>query len=153
MVEQKIVDDLGPNGPLVTVFLGGTNVGKSTMFNLAIGEFIACPSEVARGTRSPAIYATHDQVQTLKQSSFLKGYERRVLEQASELNQAVTGTKKAFFHVHKREQLQFLALVDAPDLDSNHVQNHATAKDALFCPDAVIFVTSNQKYRDAVCEH
>jgi hypothetical protein len=152
LVDQKIVCDLGPNGPLISVFLGGTNVGKSTMFNLSIGEFVACPSEVARGTRSPAVYSTSDVATQLKESNIFKDYQRLTLQQPSELNEVVGDIKKVYFHTHSRPAFEALALVDAPDLDSNHIQNHETAKDALFCADVVIFVTSNQKYRDAVCE-
>lgn len=152
LIDQKIVPDMGPNAPLLTVFLGGTNVGKSTMFNLAIGEAIACPSEVARGTRSPALYGNKTDLDLVKNAPVFKDYQRQTLTRAAELNEPIQGTKKAFFHVHNRDNLRSLVLVDAPDLDSNHEQNHATAKDALFCSDVVIFVTSNQKYRDAVCE-
>lgn len=152
LLDQKVAPDLGQNPPLLTVFLGGTNVGKSTMFNLAIGESVACPSEVARGTRSPALYGNRGDLDLVKNAPIFKDYQRLNLTRAAELNEPIEGPKKAFFHMHNREGLKSLVLIDAPDLDSNHEQNHATAKDALFCSDAVIFVTSNQKYRDAVCE-
>lgn len=150
-LNQKLRDPLGPKSPVLCALLGGTNVGKSTVFNLMLDAPIACPSELARGTRAPVATVLASFADSLKASSLLQGYPRKVHSQAAELNQEHPHPT-LYVHSHERPEMAKLVLIDAPDIDSNHSQNQDIARDLLDCCDAVIYVTSNQKYRDAVCE-
>ncbi len=51
---------------------------------------------------------------------------------------------------HQRESLAHLALVDTPDLDSVEVPNRQMAEDLYLLADAVVFVSSQEKYADQV---
>lgn len=138
--------------PLLVALVGGTNVGKSTIFNMAVGGRIACPSELARGTRAPVVHVHAGRRAALEASAVLAGYQRVDFTEPERLNEDQGETPRVFISEHREGALEAVALADSPDLDSDHQRNHAVARDLLFSSDAVIFVTSNQKYRDEICE-
>jgi hypothetical protein len=51
---------------------------------------------------------------------------------------------------HTRSEFSHLVLADTPDLDSVEVDNRQVAEDLFLLSDAVIFVTSQEKYADEV---
>jgi len=51
---------------------------------------------------------------------------------------------------HTRSEFSHLVLADTPDLDSVEVDNRQIAEDLFLLSDAVIFVTSQEKYADEV---
>ncbi|MGE0709745.1 MAG: GTPase [Planctomycetota bacterium] len=144
----------GPDDPPLVVIAGGTNVGKSTIFNWVVGEAVASSSPLARHTKAPTVYVHERELRSLHGGAFLPGYERLALtareDPARERAQG-RGAEAYFLLTHARDELAGVVLVDSPDIDSTHARNREVAEDLLFLADAVLFVATPEKYNDALC--
>ncbi len=126
------VRDLG--APLVVVLLGSTGAGKSSLTNGLAGRRVS-PSGVTRPTtRRPAVL-----VDPTDEGAFLSGRVLGAMARAGRLDLVVDSGGFAG-----------VALVDAPDLDSVEAANRAAADELLQAADLVLFVTTAQRYADAV---
>jgi hypothetical protein len=120
--------------PLVCVLLGSTGAGKSSLLNGLAGHPVS-PSGVVRPTTTrPVVLLAPGQVE-----AFMSG---RVLA-------ALAGADRLRLAVNERA-LPEIALVDAPDLDSVETANRKAADELLQAADLCIFVTTAQRYADAV---
>ncbi|MHC5038759.1 MAG: GTPase domain-containing protein [Planctomycetota bacterium] len=154
ILEAKVVfeveGDFGP--PLIVVVTGGTNVGKSEIFNALIATPVALPDPRAGMTRHPAVFAHASQDPRLTSSHFLPGAAKEVLQERNRLNaEARGGELNAFLHLHEKEVWRDLAVIDSPDIDSNREGNQAWALRLAAVADVILFVTSPSKYNDEVC--
>jgi hypothetical protein len=120
--------------PLVAVLLGSTGAGKSSLLNGLAGRRVS-PSGVTRPTtRRPVVLVAPDEVE-----AFAAG---RVLGAMARQDRLELVVDQAAF--------PGVAVVDAPDLDSVEVANRETADELLQAADLVVFVTTAQRYADAV---
>jgi energy-coupling factor transporter ATP-binding protein EcfA2 len=120
--------------PLVAVVLGSTGSGKSSLVNAMAGRQVS-PSGVTRPTtRRPVVLVAPPEV-----DAFLGGRLLGAMARDDRLELAVHDA--AFPGV---------ALVDAPDLDSVEAANRAAADELLQAADLCVFVTTAQRYADAV---
>jgi hypothetical protein len=120
--------------PLVAVLLGSTGAGKSSLLNGLAGRRVS-PSGVTRPTtRRPVVLVTPGEVE-----AFLAGRVLGAMARADRLELVVD--PGAFPGV---------AVVDAPDLDSVEAANRESADELLQAADLVVFVTTAQRYADAV---
>ncbi len=120
--------------PLVAVLLGSTGAGKSSLLNGLAGRRVS-PSGVTRPTtRRPVVLVAPDEVE-----AFLAG---RVLGAMARDDRLELMVDPAAF--------PGVAVVDAPDLDSVEATNRETADELLQAADLVVFVTTAQRYADAV---
>ncbi|RMG15286.1 MAG: hypothetical protein D6731_08605 [Planctomycetota bacterium] len=137
--------------PLV-VIAGGTNVGKSTVFNWLVGAPVASSSPLARHTKAPTVYVHHAELPHLRNGAFLPGYSRVLLEDPSEAASEAASQRAAYFLLgHEVDAVRRTVLVDSPDIDSTHERNRAVAEDLLTLADAVVFVATPEKYNDQLC--
>lgn len=140
------------DAPPVVVIAGGTNVGKSTVFNWVVGEAVASSSPLARHTKAPTVFVHAAEVAALQDGAFLPAYRRTTMhaptDAAREPEQGVTSY---FLKTHERDDVRGVVLIDSPDIDSTHVNNRAVAEDLLFLADAVVFVSTPEKYNDELC--
>lgn len=111
---------------LVVMLMGGTGVGKSTLFNALAGSSIAQASFQRPTTRDPVVYF-HQSV--------------RPERLAAELRQCRLAS-------HDRADLEQKVFVDTPDLDSNDLANRDKLKALLPVADVVLYVGSQEKYHD-----
>lgn len=120
--------------PLVAVLLGSTGAGKSSLLNGLAGRRVS-PSGVTRPTtRRPVVLVAPDEVQ-----AFAAGRVLGAMARDDRLD--LTVDPAAFPGV---------AVVDAPDLDSVEAANREAADELLQAADLVVFVTTAQRYADAV---
>jgi hypothetical protein len=120
--------------PLVAVVLGSTGSGKSSLVNALAGRQVS-PSGVTRPTtRRPVVLVTPHEVE-----AFLAG---RLLGAMARADRLALAVHEAAF--------PGLAVVDAPDLDSVEAANRAAADELLQTADLCVFVTTAQRYADAV---
>lgn len=142
------------DAPPLVVIAGGTNVGKSTIFNWVVGEAVASSSPLARHTKAPTIYAHEQELAALGGGVFLPRYARLRLsdkEDPARERSEGAGAEAYFLLTHSREEVAGVVLVDSPDIDSTHARNREVAEDLLFLADAVLFVATPEKYNDALC--
>ena len=126
--------DLG--GPAVAVVLGSTGSGKSTLVNSLAQHAVTVPGAVRPTTRHPIVWAHSDHLKRYE-DEFLTGYgpgAGRSLEVRSSEDDLLRG----------------VTVIDSPDFDSVVDENRQIAEDLLAVADLCIFVTSAQRYADAV---
>ena len=131
------------------VFLGGTGTGKSTLFNALCGAPLSETGVERPKTCGPIVYAPRG---CLVEKDFpLSGTELRKETCEAAGPKAATGAAgRLMILEHARREFSHLALVDTPDLDSIEIENRQIAEDLFLLSDAVIFVTSQEKYADEV---
>ena len=156
LLEVKLAFEAGrgPAAPPILVIAGGTNVGKSTVFNWLVGEAVASSSPLARHTKAPTVYVHAGEAAALRDGTgFLPGYRRLQLETPQDAAaETLEGQECAvFLRTHQAEATRGVILVDSPDIDSTLEKNHLVAEDLLFLADEVIFVSTPEKYNDELC--
>jgi len=111
---------------LVVMLMGGTGVGKSTLFKALAGRAVAAASVQRPTTRDPVVY-------------FHQSIPPDKLDPALRLCRLVQ---------HDRDALAQKVIVDTPDLDSNDLANRDKLVDLLPTADVIIYVGSQEKYHD-----
>ncbi len=140
------VSNLG--APLLAVIGGSTGSGKSTLVNSLIGEQISISGAVRPTTRTPVL-AFNPVDQPFFESD-------RVLPELTRVSGggfAVTGDSsrnEALLMKPHASVPQGLAILDAPDIDSVSDDNRALAGQLLNAADLWIFVTTANRYADAL---
>jgi energy-coupling factor transporter ATP-binding protein EcfA2 len=134
---------------LWVVFLGGTGTGKSTLFNALCGAALSETGVERPKTYGPILYAP--KACAVETAFPLPGTElcRQTCERG-DLKAAAGATGRLMILEHARLELSHLVLADTPDLDSVETENRQIAEDLFLLSDAVIFVTSQEKYADEV---
>jgi energy-coupling factor transporter ATP-binding protein EcfA2 len=120
--------------PLVCILLGSTGAGKSSLLNGLAGARVSPSGVVRPTTMRPVVLLAPGQV-----DAFMSGKVLAALADADRLQLVVH--EGAFPEI---------ALVDAPDVDSVEAENRRTAEELLQAADLCLFVTTAQRYADAV---
>src|SRR4029453_12794016 len=120
--------------PPVCILLGSTGAGKSSLLNGLAGAPVSPSGVVRPTTMRPVVLLAPGQV-----DAFMAGKVLAALADADRLQLVV--------HDHAFAEI---ALVDAPDVDSVEAENRRTAEELLQAADLCLFVTTAQRYADAV---
>ena len=131
------------------VFTGGTGTGKSTLFNALCGSDISATGVERPKTEEPVIY-THSKNFVGKEFPFPEFQIRHIDEDESDSIKHHGISGNYVVAEHSCGEIDHLALVDTPDLDSLEMQNRQMAEDFYLLADVIIFVTSQEKYADEV---
>lgn len=123
------------DAPAVVVLVGSTGAGKSTMLNSVADAPVSRPGAVRPTTRVPVLWTHEDE---------RSRYGREVLPSFTGADRAIEVAK------HDREELRGVTVIDTPDLDSVEASHREIAEDVLAVADLCVFVTSAQRYADAV---
>lgn len=147
----------GSPSPLKLVISGGTNVGKSTLFNRMLDAVVSGTSALARFTKSAVLYVHADQLDATLPPDFLPGYPREVVSGPAAAAPVggsagdVPSQPTLHCRPHQRDDWRSLHLLDSPDIDSNYARNWTTSEDVFFLADGILFVTTPEKYNDEIC--
>ena len=132
--------------PPVICLLGGTGVGKSSLFNKLIGVPGASPESTTRLATKKPFVAVSD-----KHRVWAKGYFGGAHDDAK--NSADDATDSAERQEHSptlvpipEDQQCDWCLVDTPDIDGLLTSHHDITDAVLAVSDVVIFVTDRQRY-------
>lgn len=134
---------------LWVVFLGGTGTGKSTLFNAFAGKPLSKTGVERPITAGPIVYAHHAcPIEPHFPFKEMDVARRAALDPDAEPTKGNTG--QLLILEHDREDWSHLVLVDTPDLDSVEEVNRQVAENLYHLSDAVVFITSQEKYADEV---
>ncbi len=124
--------------PLLAVVIGSTGSGKSTLVNSLAQQRISEPGPIRPTTRVPVVWAHPDHAHRY-QEGFLSGY-----------GTAVDAARRLRVVTSDHDLLVGVTVLDAPDFDSVVEGHREMVDDLLAVADLTIFVTSAQRYADAV---
>lgn len=123
------------DAPAIAALIGSTGAGKSTLMNSFAQAEVSRPGAVRPTTRVPVVWTHRDH-----------GHRY-----AADLLPAFAAADRPMRVVtHADERLRGVTVVDTPDLDSVVTEHRALADDLLAAADLCIWVTTAQRYADAV---
>ena len=147
LLRQKLVPQLGGGGWLVAAVVGGTNIGKSVVFNHLAGCKASSSSPLASGTRHPVC---------LVPQGFSDGHDLQTifpdfqLHEWSDASLALNTSDNHDLYWRAAPELPSTLLVlDTPDIDSDARVNWVRADAVRRSADILIAVLTQQKYNDA----
>lgn len=144
---DKLLPQLTASPFLVVAVVGGTNIGKSLIFNHIAGGTISESSATASGTKHPVAVVPTDFADEHSLDEIFRGFEVQPWETAGQaLERDETDT--LFWRASSTVPSNLLVL-DTPDIDSDARVNWDRADRIRRVADVLVCVLTNQKYNDA----
>ena len=142
------------DNPLTIVVGGSTGAGKSTLVNTLLGEPLTQSGAIRPTTRHPVLLHRAEDEAALSPERFLPTLPRTRTSGMNAGSQALPGLDpkiaRALIPITTSALPQGIALIDAPDIDSVSEENRTLAKELLSAADLWLFVTTANRYADAV---
>ncbi len=142
------------DNPLTIVVGGSTGAGKSTLVNTLLGEPLTQSGAIRPTTRHPVLLHRAEDEAALSPERFLPTLPRTRTSGMNSGSQALPGLDptiaRALIPITTSALPQGIALIDAPDIDSVSEENRTLAKELLSAADLWLFVTTANRYADAV---
>lgn len=138
------------DSPLTIVVGGSTGAGKSTLVNTLLGEPLTQSGAIRPTTRHPVLLYRAEDEAALAPDRFLPTLPRTRVQKGEGLPGADPLVPQALIPVPTAALPRGIALIDAPDIDSVSEENRTLAKELLSAADLWLFVTTANRYADAV---
>ncbi|WP_235857010.1 dynamin family protein [Occultella glacieicola] len=139
------------DAPLLAVVGGSTGAGKSTLVNALVGAPLTRPGALRPTTRDPVLIHHPADARWFADQRILPSLPRVRGDGTMPPAGIAGGAGGAALRLQPYEGLQQgLALLDAPDIDSVVEVNRQLASQLLAAADLWIFVTTANRYADAV---
>src|SRR5690606_35076049 len=143
------------DAPLLVVIGGSTGAGKSTLVNALVGRPVSRAGAIRPTTRRPVLLHDPADAAWFEGSRILPGLARvrAGAGAAAPAGEAAPAEDAAAtsLGLHATEAIgRGLALLDAPDIDSVAAGNRELARQLLRAADLWLFVTTANRYADAV---
>lgn len=138
------------DSPLTIVVGGSTGAGKSTLVNTLLGEPLTQSGAIRPTTRHPVLLYRAEDEAALAPDRFLPTLPRTRVQKREGLPGADPLVPQALVPVPTAALPRGIALIDAPDIDSVSEENRTLAKELLSAADLWLFVTTANRYADAV---
>jgi len=147
LLQRKLLPQLESGAFLIVAVVGGTNIGKSVVFNHIAGFRASASSPLASGTKHPVC---------LVPQGFAASHDLRSLFPSFELHPWSSGDEALrdeaahclFWRSHEQVP-ENLILLDTPDVDSDAPVNWLRADAVRQSADVLVAVLTQQKYNDA----
>jgi len=147
LLTNKLKPQLGDESFLIVGVVGGTNIGKSVIFNHIAGGRISSTSPLASGTKHPTVLVPNGFTNRVSLNEIFPGFELVPwdnAEQPLELDK-----RHLLFWQESDTTPQNLVVLDTPDIDSVAEVNWERADHIRQSADVLIAVLTQQKYNDA----
>lgn len=132
---------------LVIAIGGGTNTGKSTLFNLLAGADLSAVRSTAAATCRPVVAAHPERARDCFEGRLLAGFEPHLLEHAEDpLSRDMP--PNALFVAEADGLPVTRVLLDTPDVDSIDLVNWEAAARIRAAGDLLLAVLTGEKYQD-----
>ena len=147
LLRQKLIPQLTDDSFLVAAVVGGTNIGKSVIFNHLAGGNVSATSPLASGTKHPVCLVPPGFDERHDLDAIFEGF---ALHNWQSKEQALRETDEhLLFWQTCAEMADNLLVLDTPDIDSDAPVNWQRADHVRRCADVLIAVLTQQKYNDA----
>lgn len=146
-LRQKLLPQLGEKSFLIAAVVGGTNIGKSVIFNHLAGFSASEVCPLASGTKHATCLVPPGFTEEFELSRIFAEF---VLEPWSDASKAVQESEQHFLFWKTSDQTpENLLILDTPDVDSDAPVNWDRADMIRRASDVLIAVLTQQKYNDA----
>jgi hypothetical protein len=147
LLEHKLMAQLDADPFLVVAVVGGTNIGKSVVFNHLAGETASAVSPLAAGTKHPVCLAPPGFADQATLEKLFDGFTVRPWHAAAD---ALAESDEHFLFWRVGDNVPSrLLLLDTPDIDSDAPVNWQRADQIRQSADVLVAVLTQQKYNDA----
>jgi hypothetical protein len=146
-LREKLVPQLGEETYLVVAVVGGTNIGKSVIFNHIADARLSATSPLASGTRHPVCVVPEGFASGHDLAAIFPGFELCPWTAADD--SLVDRPDDQMFWRTAAETPPNLLILDTPDIDSDVQVNWRRADAVRRVADVLIAVLTQQKYNDA----
>lgn len=147
LLEQKLLPQLGEDAFLVAAVVGGTNIGKSVLFNHLAGTQASATSPLASGTKHVTCLLPKGFGDAHDLGSIFPGFD---LQEWSDSGRALEESESDWLFWRESDSLpERLLVLDTPDIDSDARVNWERADKVRRAADVLIAVLTQQKYNDA----
>jgi hypothetical protein len=147
LLHNKLLAQLDLPPLLVVAIVGGTNIGKSVVFNHLAGEVASASSPLAAGTKHPVCLAPPDLADPALLQRLFEPFTLCAWQSAND-PLAETPENRLFWRIGPTMPSRLL-LLDAPDVDSDVTVNWQRARAIRQAADVLVAVLTQQKYNDA----
>jgi len=147
LLRNKLLAQLDLPPLLVVAIVGGTNIGKSVIFNHLAGEVASASSPLAAGTKHPVCLAPPELADSALLQRLFRPFTLCAWRSADD-PLADTAENRLFWRLGPTMPPQLL-LLDAPDVDSDVTVNWERARALRQAADVLVAVLTQQKYNDA----
>lgn len=146
-LSDKLIPQLTKSPFLVVAVVGGTNIGKSLIFNHIVGEKLSESSSTASGTKHPVLVVPTGFLEAHDVKDIFRGFDVTPWENANQALEA--GDGDILLWQTSSVMPENLLVLDTPDIDSDARVNWDRADRIRRSADVLICVLTNQKYNDA----
>jgi hypothetical protein len=147
LLKHRLLPQLEAKPSLVVAVVGGTNIGKSVVFNHLAGQNASAVSPLAAGTRHPVCLVPPGFEDADLLGRLFEGFE---LRRWQSVNDSLTNCSEHLIFWRPAESVPpRLLLLDTPDVDSDAAVNWLRADQIRRVADVLIAVLTQQKYNDA----
>ena len=135
--------------PLIVAIAGGTNIGKSTIFNHLAQDNASGITPRASGTKYPVCLVPEAWADGEKLQKLFDGFD---VQPWSDQNAPLEDHQSDVLYWRRGDRVPpQLILLDTPDVDSTNQANWRRAEKIRQIADVLIAVLTKQKYNDKVC--
>lgn len=147
LLSHKLLPQLVDEPLLVVSVVGGTNIGKSAIFNQLAGEVASGVSPLAAGTKHPVCLVPPGFDDEALLSRLFAGFELRPWHSSDDAL-SESPQHRLYWRVGQQVPPRLL-LLDTPDVDSDVEVNWQRSDAIRQASDVVVIVLTQQKYNDA----
>jgi len=146
-LSRKLLPQLQSDPYIVVAVVGGTNIGKSVIFNHLAGSRVSATSPLASGTKHPVCLVPPGFSQKQDLSEVFQGFD---LEEWTQSDLALKNFEQdMLFWKESASVPSNMLVLDTPDVDSDAAVNWHRADCIRHCADVLVAVLTQQKYNDA----
>jgi hypothetical protein len=146
-LSRKLIPQLKADPFIVVAVVGGTNIGKSVVFNHLAGARVSATSPLASGTKHPVCLVPPGFTDQHQLTEVFQGFQLEAWTQ-SELA-LKSDTADMLYWKESASVPSNLLVLDTPDVDSDAAVNWHRADCIRHCADVLVAVLTQQKYNDA----
>jgi hypothetical protein len=150
LLKHKLVPQLNDKAFLLVAIMGGTNTGKSLVFNHLAGEPFSAVDYRASGTKHPVCLVPQTDGVTSYRNILARHFDSFQCVTWSNAEQPLELSDENYLYwLEGKNVPERLMLLDTPDFDADRAVNWDRAKSVRHAADVVVAILTEQKYNDA----